>query len=185
MGGSKISRKCRNISIFGIILASCLCIVSAAEEYSVGSEDDDWWIVYPDQHLNTGSEVNHPSWILSALEDTPILILDHSQGRCKACIDQENDVNSVLEDLGGEITYHNLISGSGDQAADELFGIYDPNGGKSYIPLTIVVTLIQDDDGDVQVGWHSFETPTGEDRIRTYVEDAINYHEENVDNWEV
>jgi len=179
-----IKIRCLTTLIVGIILATGLIAVVSAAEYSVGSGPDDWWTVYPDQHPNAGSAVAHPQWILDSLEEKPILILDHSAGKCKACVDQETDVNAVLEDYGDDLTYENLISGSGDDKADELFNIYDPNGGKSTIPLTVILTLVEDSNGNVVVGWHSAEDATGEDWIGSRAEDAIDYHEENVEDWD-
>jgi hypothetical protein len=171
--------------VVGIVLAAGLVGAVSATERSIGSGPDDWWTVYPDQHPNAGSEVDHPQWILDELEEKPVLILDHSTGKCKACIDQESYVDAVLEDYGDDVTYENLISGGSDTRADELFDIYDPNGGKPYIPLTVILTLVEDSDGNVVVGWHSMEDPAGgEEMVRSYVEDAIDYHEENVGDWD-
>jgi hypothetical protein len=171
--------------VVGIILATGLIAVVSATEYSIGSGPDDWWTVYPDQHPNASSVVAHPQWILDSLEEKPVLILDHSTGKCKACVDQESYVDAVLEDYGDDVTYENLISGGSDLKAEELFNIYDPNGGKSYIPLTVILTLVQDSDGNVVVGWHSMEDAAGgEEMVRSYVEDAIDYHEENVEDWD-
>jgi hypothetical protein len=181
-----IKDKCLTTLVVGIIvLAAGLVGAVSATEYSVGSGPDDWWTVYPDQHPNAGSEVDHPQWILDELEEKPVLILDHSTGKCKACIDQESYVDAVLEDYGDDVTYENLISGGSDTRADELFDIYDPNGGKPYIPLTVILTLVEDSDGNVVVGWHSMEDPAGgEEMVRSYIEDAIDYHEENVGDWD-
>lgn len=163
--------------------AGLVGVVSAAER-SVGSGPDDWWTVYPDQHPEAGSEVEHPKWVLDSLDEKPVLILDHSTGKCKACIEQEGYVDAVLEEYGDGVTYENLIYGVGDDKADGLFEIYDPNGGKNYIPLTVILTLVEDSDGNVVIGWHSMEDPDGgEEMVKSYIEDAIDYHEENVGEW--
>jgi len=170
--------------VVGIVLVVGHIAAVSAAEYSVGSGPDDWWTVYPEQHPNAGSEVNHPQWVLDDLKEKPILILDHSAGKCKACVDQEAYVDAVLDDYGDDVAYENLISGGSDLKAEELFDIYDPNGGKSYIPLTIVLTLVEDSDGNVVVGWHSMEDAAGgEEMVRSRVEDAIDYHEKNVEEW--
>jgi hypothetical protein len=164
-------------------MAAGLVGTVSAAEHSVGSGPDDWWTVYPDQHPEAGSEVDHPQWVLTELEEKPVLILDHSVEKCKACIEQEGYVDAVLEKYGDDVTYKNLISIE-DPRADELFEIYDPNGGKPYIPLTVILTLVEDSDGNVVVGWHSMEDPDGgEEMVRSYVVDAIEYHEENVGEW--
>ena len=168
----------------GIVLAAGLASTVSAAEHTVGSESDDWWIVYPDQHPEAGSEVDHPEWLLNELEETPVLILDHSDETCQDCIDQEGYINAVLEEYRDNVAYENLIGGIGDDRADELFNVYDPNGGINYVPLTIILTLVRDSDENVVVGWHSVEgADGGEELVRSYVEDAIDYHEENVGDW--
>jgi hypothetical protein len=170
--------------VMGAVMVAGLIATVSAAEYSVGSGPDDWWTVYPDQHPDAGSEVDHPQWVLDELEDKPILILDHSTN-CKACIDQEEAADAVLEEVGEEsIAYENLIAEPSNERAASLFDVYDPNGGKPYIPLTIIITLVEDEDGNVVVGWHSAEDDTGEDWLSSYVQDAIDYHEENVGDWD-
>lgn len=175
--------------VFGVFLATGILITATLAEsdteYLVGSEDDDWWITYPDQHPNAGFEVDHPQWIIDALVDQPIIILDHSSGGCKACVYQESYVDAVLEDYDKDIAYYNMIAGVGEFEAEELFDIYDPDGGASYVPLTIVLTLVQDPEDEIVVGWHSVEDDKGgEDLVRYYVEDAIMYYEDNRDDWD-
>lgn len=166
-----------------IVIAAGLIGAVSAAEYPVGSGPDDWWTAYPDQHPGAGSEVDHPSWVLDLLEDGPILILDHSTN-CEACIKQEDAANAALEEVGEDaIAFENLIADPENERANALFEVYDPNAGKWYIPLTVIITLLRED-GNVVVGWHSGEGETGEDWLLSYVEDAIEYHEENVDGWD-
>jgi hypothetical protein len=170
--------------VVGVILAAELVAAVSAAECSVGSGPDDWWTVYPDYHPDAGSEVDHPEWVLEYLEDKPILILDHSTN-CEACINQEDAADAVLMEVGEDsIAFENLISEPDNERAVRLFDVYDPNGGKQYIPLTVIITLVEDEDEDVVVGWHSAEGETGEDWLSSYVEDAIEYYEENVENWD-
>jgi len=152
-------------------------------KYSFGSEEDAWWIWHPEQHPDAGTTVNHTEWVLDSLEEKPVVILDHSNN-CQPCIQQEKDIYKVLEQLGENITYFNLLSGGSDERANETFDVYDPNEGQSYIPLTVVITLIQDTNNNVRVGWHSIEDATGKDWIEDYMKDAIYYHKINVENWE-
>ena len=190
MGVGKISslidKKNLPVLVIGVILAiGVLGLVASTEsdsEYSVGPRDDDWWISYPDQHADAGAEVDHPQWVLDALEDKPALILEHTRN-CKACTKQESDIDRVLEDLGSNVTYCDILVGVGDERASGLDDVYNPDGGIAYAPLTIVLTLVRDDDGNVVVGWHSIKKASGESWIRSYLEDAIGYHEENSGDW--
>ena len=165
--------------ILGIIMAAGLVAVASAAERSVGTGPDDWWTAYPDHHPMAGSDVDHPPWVLKILQDRPLLILDHSTN-CIPCIEQEKAADAVMEDYGDDIAYENLVPGVGDFNADEIFDIY----GIQYIPLTIVLTLVEDEAGNVVVGWHTAEDATGVDWLRSVVEDAIEFHEENVGGWD-
>lgn len=182
-----ISNQVRNTLdalVAGLVLSASLIASVSATEHSVGSGPDDWWTVYPDQHTDSGFEVDHPSWALDLLVEKPVLILDHSTN-CIPCLDQESYVEAVLEDYGDEVAYENLITGCGDRKADMLFDIYDPNGGESTMPLTVILTLVEYD-GEVVVGWHSMEDAAGgEELVRSLVEDAIDYYDENVAEWNV
>ncbi len=149
--------------------------------YSSGSGDDDWWINYPSQNPNAGSSVSHPQWVLDSLKNKPVVIFAHSDD-CAPCLVQEQDMDKVLKDLGSNVVYYDLLSDGSDPRAYEVFNIYDANGGQSYIPLTAIVTLIED--GNVKVAWHSSEGATGEEWLRTYIQDAIYYHNHNSANWD-
>ena len=158
--------------VAGFVLAAGLAAVSAAE-YSVGSGPDDWWISYPDQSPASGSDVSHPDWVLDALEDKPILIYAHLG--CSYCKPQTDAVNEIVDEYGAD---------GSDERSEEALAAYDPNGGTSLVPLTVILTLVPGDDGGVDVAWHSTEEVTGKEWIGEYVEDAINYHEENVESWD-
>ena len=87
-----------------------------------------------------------------------------------------------MNEYGNDIQFIDLLSGS-DPEAMEAFDIYDANGSPNYIPLTIIVTLIEDSSGNVRIGWHSNEGATGGEWLTNYVKDAIYYHHINVDEW--
>ena len=147
----------------------------------VGSSEEDWWTVYPTQNPSWGEMPDHPSWLTDKLKNGPILILDHSEG-CEPCVQQQADVDSIMKNYGEDIQFVKLLSGT-DARAAEVFQIYDPNGSPSYVPLTIIVTLVEDSSGNVRIGWHGDEGATGIEWLTDYVKDAIYYHHNNVDDW--
>ena len=173
--------------IVGTILAAGFFgVISAVNAYSVGSDDADWWIEYPDQHSDSGSEVEHPEWVLEELEEGPIIVLIHSSG-CPACIKQEADIEKVLNDVGDNIIYNDLLMES-DYKAYQTADIYEPTGeaknsSRYYVPVTVLMTLVPDSNGSVEVGWHSYTGYGGESLIRSYVDDAIDLYEDNSDGW--
>jgi hypothetical protein len=147
----------------------------------IGPSEDDWWTTYPGQNPNRGEMPAHPSWVTKKLQEGPLLILDHSEG-CMPCIQQQEDVDSIMKDYGNDIQFLDLLSGSDPEAA-EAFPVYDANGSPNYIPLTILITLVEDSSGNVRIGWHSTEGATGYDCLSNYVRDAIYYHHHNNAGW--
>ena len=162
-----------------ILLASGSCIMGA--EFSAGSGDDDWWTTYPDQSTGAGGEVNHPSWILDALKAKPVLIYVHKS--CNYCAPQTEAIENITDEFDGQITIFNIGADGSDIRSGEALQAYDPNGGSMYVPLTAVVTLVQNSEGEVVPVWHSSDEVTGDDWIKSYVEDAIAQYDENSANW--
>jgi len=177
---STIKKTVRIASLIVItLLASCFCALGA--EYSVGSGNNDWWTTYPDQSTGAGSEVNHPTWILDALASKPVLIYVHKS--CTYCTPQTEAVQNITDEFDGKITFFEISAEGNDSRSEEALQAYDPNGGKTYVPLTVVLTLAQDSENEVLPVWHSTDEVTGDDWIRNYVEDAISRYNENSADW--
>lgn len=171
-----------------ICMASLIAVFTLAAgfsasgaENSVGSGNDDWWTKYPKQSTGAGMDVNHPSWVLDALEKKPVLIYVHKE--CSYCAPQTEAVTNVSDEFKGDITYYEIKADGGDSRAEEALLAYDPNGDISYVPMTIIVTLAPNSDGKVEPVWHSTEEVTGDEWIKNYVEDAISYYDDNSSNW--
>lgn len=179
---SMIKKTVRIASLITIILlASGFCAVGA--EYAAGSGDDDWWATYPDQSTGAGGEVTHPSWVLDALKSKPVLIYVHKS--CGYCAPQTAAVQNITDEFGGQITIFNMGADGSDIRSEEALQAYDPNGGTMYVPLTVVVTLAPDPEGEVVPVWHSTDEVTGDGWIKNYVEDAIGQYDENSANWNI
>jgi len=158
---------------------------SYSPAHTLGSGDDDWWTVYPDQNENSGSDVEHPSWVEDALEEKPVLILVHSND-CRPCLIQIPRINNAVESYGLNLSYFDVLAeGSGFQKALDVLYIYNPAGGdeQQYVPTTIFVTLIKNSDGEVEIAWHSQTDAMSDDEINSYVEDAIYYYKQNAAGW--
>jgi hypothetical protein len=161
------------------ILASGISAMGA--EYPVGSGNDDWWTAYPDQSPGAGGDVNHPSWVLDALNSKPVLIYVHKS--CSYCAPQTFAVQNITDEFKGQITFFEIMGDGTDARSEEALQIYDPNGGKTYVPLTVVVTLAINSEGEVVPVWHSTDEVTGDGWIKNYVEDAIIQYDENSADW--
>lgn len=146
-------------------------------EHKVGALKNDWWTAYPDINPAPGSPVDHPSWVEDILDDGPLIILDHSEG-CAPCVAQTRDIEAVMKNFQGQITYLDILADGSDQRAYDAFDTYDPNGDPQYIPLTVIVSRVKDGDG-TRIIWHSNEGATGQDWIEGYVRDAIYYYNES------
>lgn len=150
-------------------------------EYAVGSANDEWWTAYPDQSSAAGSDVDHPSWALDALKSMPVLIYVHKS--CDYCKPQTDAIMNITEEFRGEIKFIEISAEGNDSRAEEALQAYDPNGGTMYVPLTVVLTVAPNPEGEVTAVWHSTDEVTGDAWIKNYVEDAISLYEENSADW--
>ncbi len=150
--------------------------------YDLGTRGDDWWIDNPEIHPEYGSSVDHLQWVLDSLKNKPVVIFAHSDD-CAPCIQQQQDIEPIIDEYGLEVVYYDLLTDGTEPKAFEAYEAYDPNGDPPYIPLTAMVTLVEDNNGDVRIAWHSTEGATGEQWIRDYMKDAIYYHENNIQEW--
>ena len=146
-------------------------------EHKTGSSKNDWWTAYPGINPASGSPVDHPSWVKDILDNGPLIILDHSED-CAPCVAQTGDIEAIMKNYQGQITYLDLLSSGDDPRAFEAFDAYDPNGDPPYIPLTIIITRVKDGSG-TRIVWHSTEGATGQDWIEGYVKDAIYYYDKS------
>ena len=152
--------------------------------FDFGSGERDWWTVYPDQHENATLAVKHPDWVLDELKDRPLLILVHSSN-CVPCLVQIPRIESAVDRFGDSISYHDVLAeGAGFKEAVEILNVYDPRGGKQYVPTNIFITLAQGPEGKVEVAWHSKTDIMSQEDIDSYMEDAIYYHKKNLDSWD-
>ncbi|MCJ7445299.1 MAG: thioredoxin family protein [Methanotrichaceae archaeon] len=170
-------------TIFVITLATIYLLTigfcALGAEYPIGSGNNDWWTTYPDQSSESGNEVRHPQWVLEALENKPVMIYVHKS--CSWCLPQTEAIDELVKEYGDKITYFNLSAEESDMRTEEAGINYDPDGGPiSYVPLTIILTLAPNADGQTKVIWKSTDQVTGKDWIKSHIEDAINYHNETL-----
>ena len=176
-----ISRKSGIASLIAVFLLA-FGFYAAGAEYSVGSENDNWWTAYPDQSTGAGGEVNHPDWVLDALESKPVLIYVHKS--CSYCVPQTEAIQNITEEFDGKITIFEMGADGSDERTTEAMQAYDPDGGTMYVPLTVILTLAPDSEGEVAAVWHSTDQVTGDEWIRNYVEDAIKQYDGNSADWD-
>lgn len=148
--------------------------------HSLGSGENDWWVSHPAQSEQAGTPVGHPKWVLDALKEKPVLILDHSSN-CSSCVVQKANIDKVLASYGKNVTYYDLLADERDKRAFEVLNVYGLTG--NYVPTTAFVTLINGSDGKVAVAWHSAEDAMSESDITSYIKDAIYYYQKNAANW--
>lgn len=179
----RLSNKCFTASLFAIaILAICMMASgSSSSEHSVGSGNDDWWITYPSQSTGSGMDVNHPAWVLDALKSKPVVVYVHKG--CDYCKPQTDAMAEVVKEYGNKFTYYDIPADGSDSRAEPALQAYDPTGGVTYVPMTIIVTLAPDSSGKIQPVWHSTEDVTGKAWIDDYVQDAIAKYNSNSANW--
>jgi hypothetical protein len=176
--------------VLATLALSAMASVALSEDWNsytpvhtLGSGDNDWWTAYPDQNANSGSTVDHPSLVLDALKEKPVLILVHSSN-CKPCLVQIPRIKSAVDSNSGDLSYYDVLAEDGSyQKAIDILDIYNPTGGAQYVPTTIFVTLIKGADGKVEVAWHSQLDAMSEEQIDSFVKDSIYYYKQNAAGW--
>lgn len=174
-----------NVALTLILAASILCPAASGvggPSHAVGSSPDNWWIKYPNQHLNAGSAVDHPFWALDALKEKPVIMLVHQNG-CHACALQEAEIGKVLEGLGGDVAYIDILVNDDLEKGWTALQVYDPSGEPKFVPLTVFLTLTPGPDGNVTVAWHSVVDYKTEGWVRSYLNDAIDLYRANSEGW--
>ena len=145
---------------------------------ALGVGAGDFWTVYPTMHPLSGQTVTHPDWVIAALEQGVVMILDHSEG-CYPCIQQTGICESVYASYP-ELQYFDLSSGTDEPDSSEAFAAYDPNGDIHYVPLTIVVTKALDGYGNEVVAWHSWEGVVDAVTLTSWIQDAQSYYDDSM-----
>lgn len=176
--------------VLATLAMSALANVALSEDWNsyspahnLGSGDNDWWTAYPDQNENSGSTVDHPTWVQDALKEKPVLILVHSSN-CVPCLTQIPRIKSALESYGSNLSYYDVLAEDGSlRKAMDILDIYNPMGGAQYVPTTIFVTLIKGPDGKVEVAWHSQLDAMSKEEIDSYIKDSIYYYNQNAAGW--
>lgn len=178
IGDSAVDREGRHLDC-GIYRWSFMTEGGTAARREVGTGTDDFWELYPPSHSQQATEVSHPSWVLEALEQGPVMIFIHSEG-CSPCVTQTDICESVSTAYSGQISYFDLLSGTNEPEASDGFAAYDPDGGVHYVPLVIVVTEALDPaDGTTIVVWHSWEGVVYEPTLSSWISDAISHWDES------
>jgi len=152
---------------------------------SVGTGSNNFWIDFPQGNPSSGETVEHLSWIINSLKSKPILFVVHRTG-CVGCSAQAERVIEFGEKYEEYVKFYDLdavYGASNDiiQKSNEVY-MYDPNGGYGYIALTGVYTYIEDN-GEVKIGWHTWEAPNdtkvSDSDLETWIKDAIYYYHVN------
>jgi hypothetical protein len=172
--------------ISSLIIASLIAVVvlqnAKTEEQiimtdrKIGVGENDFWLNYTSKRMGSNSPVPHPSWVLSALENGPVMIFVHIEN-CMACAVQAPICSAVNDTYIGQITYFDLLAGRDDGPVDEALLTYDPSGGSQLVPLVVVINQVQDADGNRQVLWHSWEGIVSLPYLDSWINDSVAHHQ--------
>lgn len=168
-----------DLGLWAFLVASVLvfAVPGAGSDGGAGWGPEGWWIGYPDRHPIAGSAVEHPSWALEPLNETPVIILVHLTN-CPACKRQEADLKKVLADLGDEVAYVDLLYERDPEKSWAGLALYDPAGSPRTVPLTVFLTRVFGVDGS-EVAWQSAIGYQGERWIRSHLVEAIRLYAGN------
>jgi len=149
--------------------------------HSVGTGSDDFWIEFPTGNDNFGLPIEHFDWVTDTIDNNCVLFVVHRTG-CTSCKEQGDLVISLAEKYNKEVEFHDIDAVSDataeiQQMSNEAY-LYDPNGAPGYIALTGIFTYIEDN-GEIKIGWHSWELDVEDSVMETWIRDAIYYYDVN------
>jgi uncharacterized protein YceK len=147
--------------------------------HSIGTRDDQFWIVYPPENPSSGQPVTHLSWVNESLKNSSLVFVVHRTG-CTSCQAQADRVITLGRKYQGQAMFLDLdlsLGGATEQQANSAY-LYDPDGPPGYIALTGVFTLVKQN-GVLSYGWHSWELNVDETELESWVKDAIYYYDLN------
>jgi hypothetical protein len=149
--------------------------------HGIGTGSDDFWIEFPEGNDNYGQSIDHFNWITNHIDNNCVLFVVHRTG-CLGCKEQGDLVISLADKYGEYVEFHDIDAVSDapaeiQQMSNEAY-LYDPNGAPGYIALTGVFTYIEDN-GEIKIGWHSWELDVEDSVMESWIKDAIYYHNMN------
>jgi thiol-disulfide isomerase/thioredoxin len=149
--------------------------------HSAGNGADNFWINFPPGTTYAGQTVKHLPWLNESFENNVVLFVVHNTG-CKTCKPQADRVIALAEKYGDDVTFYDLDVALGGTTYERAVAVYlyDPNGGDMIIALTGVFTYVKDDNVNIKIGWHTWESNTVEtSEMESYIKDAIYYYSVN------
>lgn len=149
--------------------------------HSVGTGSDDFWIEFPTGSDYYGQSIQHFDWIINNIDNNCVLFVVHRTG-CVGCKEQGDLVISLAEKYSDYVEFYDIDAVYGapeeiQQMANDAY-LYDPNGAPGYIALTGVFTYIEDN-GEIKIGWHSWELDVEDSVMESWIKDAIYYYNMN------
>jgi thiol-disulfide isomerase/thioredoxin len=147
--------------------------------HGIGTGSDDFWIIYPPGNPSSGQSVNHLNWVNNSLKKGSVLFVVHKTG-CPYCKEQADRVIAFADKYTEQIEFYDLdipLGGDIEQMANDAY-LYDPDGPPGYIALTGVFTYVEDN-GEIKIGWHSWELDVEDSVMESWIKDAIYYYNMN------
>ena len=149
--------------------------------HTIGSDTDDFCIEFPAGSDSYGQSIEHFDWVINTIDNDCVLFVVHRTG-CVGCKEQGDLVISLAEKYSEYVEFHDIDAVSGataeiQQMSNEAY-LYDPNGTPGYIALTGVFTYIEDN-GEIKIGWHSWELDVEDSVMESWIKDAIYYYKVN------
>ena len=145
--------------------------------HTIGTGSDDFWIEFPTGSDNYGQPIQHFDWVTNSIDNNCVLFVVHITG-CVGCQAQADRVIELAEKYSENVEFYDIDAV--DSATEEIQQmanaayLYDPNGAPGYIALTGVFTYVEDN-GEIKIGWHSWELDVEDSVMESWIKDAIYY----------
>jgi len=147
--------------------------------YDVGTDSASFWVEFPSSSQQSSQNVDHLSWIKESLQTHCVVFVVHKTG-CVGCAAQAERVIAIAEKYQDSVEFYDLdipLGGDIENMAYDSY-LYDPNGPPGYIALTGVFTYVEQN-GKINIGWHSWEGDVADSEMEDWIKDAIYYYHIN------
>ena len=141
--------------------------------------------------FETANGAAHPQWVLDELEEKVVFIDFSLKYGCVACDEMLPVIQDIEDDYEDEVEFF-LVYWGEDQEKDKAWNTYDfQNGEEHEAPTFIIITLKEDDDGEVKPYYGEIVGKTPKSEMVGHIDYALEMYRQaelykltHTDTWE-
>ncbi|MCK5560607.1 MAG: hypothetical protein KAJ51_08445 [Thermoplasmata archaeon] len=168
------------ISVIILFVILIIVIFATLATTVLSPPQRNWWVNYPEGHVEASQGVEHPTWILDELDEYKAIVLFFWQVGCGPCETQWDDMKDeglvkgtinggALDRYSDQAKLYSLDINADAKYRDAMY-TYDPQGQMQGTPTTVILTKLSDGD----IGWYSYKGIMDVEDLDYYIDNAVN-----------